>query len=270
MSITNVNVESVSSCRAGSAPETPKNRVKFMCSHGGKFLPRPADGRIKYVGGETRLICVPRDITFPELMMKLTTMFNGDRIILKYQFIPEDLDVLVTVKSDEDMRHMIEECDQFSSPRLRAFLFSSNPNKIQSMDHNSFERSYINSINGIIIHPSPTYNTYNTFKPLPVYTTHTTVTISTTCSSSRAPPETTVTCSITNPEVTVYHGKLSELPRHHSSPSLCDLSNHQNPVNHHHHPHQPPKPPLNRHPHTASTSENLGRMRSGSSSLGHL
>nr|KAJ0198064.1 hypothetical protein LSAT_V11C700371710 [Lactuca sativa] len=66
MSITNVNVESVSSCRAGSAPETPKNRVKFMCSHGGKFLPRPADGRIKYVGGETRLICVPRDITFPE------------------------------------------------------------------------------------------------------------------------------------------------------------------------------------------------------------
>lgn len=36
-----------------------------MCSHGGKFLPRPADGRIKYVGGETRLICVPRDITFP-------------------------------------------------------------------------------------------------------------------------------------------------------------------------------------------------------------
>nr|KAJ0196607.1 hypothetical protein LSAT_V11C700371700 [Lactuca sativa] len=203
-------------------------------------------------------------------MKKLTTMFNGDRMIFKYQFIPEDLDVLITVKSDEDIRHMIEECDKFSSPRLRAFLFSSNPNKIQSMDHNSFERSYINSINGIIIHPSPTYNTYNTFKPLPVYTTHTTVTISTTCSSSRAPPETTVTCSTTHPEVTVYHGKLSELPRNHSSPSLCDLSNHQNPVNHHHHPRQPPKPPLNRHPHMASTSENLGRMRSGSSSLGHL
>lgn len=48
----------------GSAPGSPKNRVKFLCSHGGKILPRPADAHLKYVGGETRVISVPRDITF--------------------------------------------------------------------------------------------------------------------------------------------------------------------------------------------------------------
>lgn len=41
-----------------------EKRVKFLCSHGGKILPRPSDGQLKYVGGETRLIAVPTNITF--------------------------------------------------------------------------------------------------------------------------------------------------------------------------------------------------------------
>ncbi|KAL4556162.1 hypothetical protein LXL04_038805 [Taraxacum kok-saghyz] len=245
------DVESVSSSVpssiAGSAPATPRNRVKFMCSRGGKILPRPADGRLKYVGGETRVVCVPRDITFHELMKKLTSMFSGE-MILKYMLIPEDIDVLVTVKSDEDVHHMIEECDRhdlLSSRRLRAFLFSSKPIVIENMvDHNPLR--YINSVNGIIIHPSPTYTT---FKPPPIYTSYTTFTISSACSSPRTPPETTTTatCSTTNPEVTLNHG----------SSSFC---NQQNPVNHqqlhHFHHHQPPKPPLDPHLHKASGSEN--------------
>ncbi|KAK4402006.1 UNVERIFIED_CONTAM: hypothetical protein Sradi_4740400 [Sesamum radiatum] len=47
-----------------SAPGSPRSRLKFLCSHGGKILPRPADGQLKYVGGETRVISVPRDIPF--------------------------------------------------------------------------------------------------------------------------------------------------------------------------------------------------------------
>lgn len=43
---------------------SPKNRVKFLCSHGGRILPRPPDGQLKYVGGETRVIAIPRDISF--------------------------------------------------------------------------------------------------------------------------------------------------------------------------------------------------------------
>ncbi|KAF7843589.1 PB1 domain containing protein [Senna tora] len=46
-----------------SGDSSPKNKVKFLCSHGGKILPRPTDGQLKYVGGETRVISVPRDIT---------------------------------------------------------------------------------------------------------------------------------------------------------------------------------------------------------------
>ena len=38
--------------------------MKFMCSFGGKILPRPSDGLLKYVGGETRVIAVSPDITF--------------------------------------------------------------------------------------------------------------------------------------------------------------------------------------------------------------
>ena len=40
------------------------SRVKFMCSHGGRIVPRPPDGQLKYVGGETRVIAIPRDISF--------------------------------------------------------------------------------------------------------------------------------------------------------------------------------------------------------------
>lgn len=43
---------------------SPMNKIKFLCSHGGNIIPRPGDGVLKYVGGETRVIGVPRDITF--------------------------------------------------------------------------------------------------------------------------------------------------------------------------------------------------------------
>ncbi|KAK9167748.1 hypothetical protein Scep_002939 [Stephania cephalantha] len=48
-----------------------KNKVKFLCSHSGKILPRPPDGQLKYVGGETRVMAVPRTIDFSGLMEKL-------------------------------------------------------------------------------------------------------------------------------------------------------------------------------------------------------
>ncbi|KAI3770410.1 hypothetical protein L6452_01542 [Arctium lappa] len=309
MPITSPDVDSVSSSCSlpSSAPGTPRNRVKFLCSHGGKILPRPADGHLKYVGGETRVICVPRDITIHELMKKLTSMFDGE-MILKYQLMPEDLDILVTVKSDEDLRHMIEECDRhelLGAPRLRAFLFSANPivmeNQMAPMDHySSLEQRYINSVNGIVVHPSPMYNT---FRPLPINTSYTTFSLSSACSSPGTPPETatTATSSSMNPDFTTSHGKLGSLSRNHSSPSLCNLycnspnnhqvitspnwnqSHQQNPANHHHHqnhlqqqpqPHhyhpQPihsPKPPLDRHTHKSSGPEHVARTRS--TGVGH-
>lgn len=45
-------------------PSSPTNKVKFLCSHGGKILPRPIDNQLKYVGGETRVVSVSPDISF--------------------------------------------------------------------------------------------------------------------------------------------------------------------------------------------------------------
>ncbi|KAK1275356.1 hypothetical protein QJS04_geneDACA009977 [Acorus gramineus] len=51
--------------------ESEAAQLKFLCSHGGKILPRPSDGQLKYVGGETRVLAVPRSISYEELMKKI-------------------------------------------------------------------------------------------------------------------------------------------------------------------------------------------------------
>ncbi|MCD9561366.1 hypothetical protein HAX54_020427, partial [Datura stramonium] len=83
--------------------------------HGGKILPQPADGHLKYVGGETRVISVPRNIKLSELMKKLTPQIEGD-MVLKYQLVHEDLDALISVKTDEDLRHMDPEASCLPLP----------------------------------------------------------------------------------------------------------------------------------------------------------
>lgn len=60
-------------------------------------------------------------------------MFNNTDIVIKYQIYPEDLDTLVSVRSDEDLRYMLEEYNRHdsiprspsSSPRFRIFVFPS-------------------------------------------------------------------------------------------------------------------------------------------------
>ncbi|KAL0357213.1 UNVERIFIED_CONTAM: hypothetical protein Scaly_1407000 [Sesamum calycinum] len=120
-----------------SAPGSPRSRLKFLCSHGGKILPAPLTANSK-------------------LMTKLTYLIDGE-MILKYQVLSEDLDALISVKSDEDLCHMFEEIDRYESagsPRMRAFLFPVNPivmeNQIGSAEPHAVEQRYIDSINGII------------------------------------------------------------------------------------------------------------------------
>ena len=38
--------------------------IKFLCSYGGKILPRYPDGKLRYLGGETRVVAVDRSIPF--------------------------------------------------------------------------------------------------------------------------------------------------------------------------------------------------------------
>ncbi|XP_039045068.1 uncharacterized protein LOC120184758 [Hibiscus syriacus] len=142
-------------CEEGLA-SSPRSRVKFLCSYGGKILPRPSDCKLKYFGGETRMVAVPGDIKFSELMKKVNSMVEGD-MVLKFPIIPDELDALVTVKSDEDVKHMVDEYRRLESegtPKLRAFLFPSNPivveNQMNPVDHYAIEQRYIEAINGIV------------------------------------------------------------------------------------------------------------------------
>ncbi|GMI73337.1 hypothetical protein like AT2G35050 [Hibiscus trionum] len=101
-------------------------KVKFLCSFGGKILPRPRDRKLRYVGGETRMIRLSRDISFQGLVQKMLSIYNQAHTI-KYQLPGEDLDALVSVSCDEDLQNMMEECNVLEDGGLqkpRIFLFS--------------------------------------------------------------------------------------------------------------------------------------------------
>ncbi|XP_038996059.1 uncharacterized protein LOC120120488 isoform X2 [Hibiscus syriacus] len=130
-------------------------KVKFLCSFGGKILPRPRDGKLRYVGGETRMIRLSRDISFQELVQKMSVIYNQTHTI-KYQLPGEDLDALVSVSCDEDLQNMMEECNVLEDGGLqkpRIFLFSrsdleDSPYGLGSVEGDS-EMQYVVAVNGM-------------------------------------------------------------------------------------------------------------------------
>eukprot|EP01018_Ginkgo_biloba_P031560 Gb_39555 [translate_table: standard] len=142
---------------SGPSDDSSSGKVKFMCSFGGKILPRPSDGKLRYVGGETRIITVNKDIAYGELMQKMMDIY-GQALILKYQLPDEDLDALVSVSSDEDLEHMIEEYDRLESSegssRLRVFLFTAVDQDLGHFDamadRRHSEQCYVDAVNGIL------------------------------------------------------------------------------------------------------------------------
>ncbi|GAB4848095.1 hypothetical protein Ancab_002759 [Ancistrocladus abbreviatus] len=143
------------------------SRVKFYCSYGGKILPRPHDGILKYVGGETRVVAVSRKITFSELIEKVSNLFEG-YLVLKYQIASEDLDALVSVKCEEDLRHMFEEYDRIESEgnsKLRTFLFPIKPTIIETAQNpfsvvvpQSLEQRFVDALNGVVRTTRPPFS----------------------------------------------------------------------------------------------------------------
>ncbi|XP_054822960.1 uncharacterized protein LOC129321268 [Prosopis cineraria] len=105
--------------------QPPKSTLKFLCSYGGKILPRYPDGKLRYIGGHTRVLSVDRSIPFSELLVKLGELCGSATVILRCQFPTEDLDALVSISSDEDLANLIEEYDLVAPPsslKIRAFL----------------------------------------------------------------------------------------------------------------------------------------------------
>ncbi|CAN8312298.1 unnamed protein product [Cochlearia groenlandica] len=102
-------------------------KVKILCSFRGKILPRPGDSKLRYVGGETHIISIRKDISWQELRQKVLEIYYRTHVV-KYQLPGEDLDALVSVSCDEDLQNMIEEYNDMEnrggSQKLRMFLFS--------------------------------------------------------------------------------------------------------------------------------------------------
>ncbi|KAK8320714.1 hypothetical protein V6Z11_A12G054300 [Gossypium hirsutum] len=138
-----------------NASLSSSTKVKFLCSFGGKILPRPRDRKLRYVGGETRMIRLSRDISFQELVQKMLAIYDQAHTI-KYQLPGEDLDALVSVSCDEDLQNMMEECnvlEEGGPQKPRIFLFSSSDLEdaqygLGSVETDS-EMQYVVAVNGM-------------------------------------------------------------------------------------------------------------------------
>ncbi|KAJ8560785.1 hypothetical protein K7X08_022645 [Anisodus acutangulus] len=133
-------------------------KVKFLCSFGGRIIPRPSDGALRYVGGQTRIISVRRDVSFAELVRKMVDTYGQD-VAIKYQLPDEDLDALVSVSCPEDLENMMDEYEKLverasdGSAKLRVFLFSASELKssgvVQLVDMQDSGQRYVEAVNGI-------------------------------------------------------------------------------------------------------------------------
>lgn len=137
----------------------PNYKVKFMCSYGGKIHPRPHDNQLAYMGGETKILSVDRNIKFASLFGKLITLCDSESISFKYQLPGEDLDALISVTNDDDLEHMMHEYERLyrNSPkpaRLRIFVFptlnqslSSSTRSFGSDDVKSEKERFVDALN---------------------------------------------------------------------------------------------------------------------------
>ncbi|KAL1216464.1 Protein PAL OF QUIRKY [Cardamine amara subsp. amara] len=162
---------------------TNPTTVKFLCSYGGRITPRYSDGKLRYQGGDTRVLSVSRSISFTELAKKLSEICGVTVSTLRCQLPTDDLDALVTVTSDEDLANLMEEYDLASTAQVKIHVFlsplksttnssstasSSSSSKSSSRSPPSsptretcqtcVERSMRN--NGCYVHRSPSHNQF--------------------------------------------------------------------------------------------------------------
>ncbi|CAA2995005.1 serine threonine- kinase pakA-like [Olea europaea subsp. europaea] len=144
--------QSHTSSRASGSSSTI---VKILCSFGGKILPRPKDGKLRYVGGESRIVRISRDISWEELVQKTWIIYNQPHTI-KYQLPDEDLDALVSVSCEEDLHNMMEEfyvLEDGGFQKLRIFLISNDDLNdsqlgLENVESDS-ELQYVVAVNGM-------------------------------------------------------------------------------------------------------------------------
>lgn len=151
--------QSLKSSGQGTSDCSQTGKIKFLCSFGGRILPRPSDGKLRYVGGDTRIISIRKNISWEELVKKTLAICNQPHTF-KYQLPGEDLDALISVSSDEDLQNMIEEYYGLEklggSQRLRIFLVplteseNSCPVDAATVQPSDPDYQYVVAVNGIV------------------------------------------------------------------------------------------------------------------------
>ncbi|KAF2324174.1 hypothetical protein GH714_009212 [Hevea brasiliensis] len=133
--------------------ELPSNyKIKLICSYGGKIQPRHHDNQLAYMGGDTKILSVERNVKFSVIMNRLTSLCGDADICFKYQLPGEDLDALISVTNDEDLEHMMLEYDRLyrasaKPARLRLFLFHLNPSSFGSDEVKSERLWFVDALN---------------------------------------------------------------------------------------------------------------------------
>ncbi|CAN0880137.1 hypothetical protein LINGRAHAP2_LOCUS13486 [Linum grandiflorum] len=146
---------------SSSSLNSAVNKVKFMCSYGGKIHPRPHDNQLAYIGGETKILSVDRNIKFSSLISKLSALSSDADVSFKYQLPGEDLDALISVTNDDDLEHMIHEYDRQSRAsakpaRMRLFLFPANPSPPASFGSDGGKSDgFVDAFNSVPVQPNP-------------------------------------------------------------------------------------------------------------------
>ncbi|EOA24822.1 hypothetical protein CARUB_v10018110mg [Capsella rubella] len=131
--------------------KTNNTSLKFLCSYGGRILPRSLDGNLRYFGGFTRVLSVHHSISFTELMVKLEE-FCGYAVELKCQLPNGDLETLISIRTDEDLANIVEEYDRLHGGKIRAIL---SPPKQISSPRSSGDLSPKSPLFSVVASPSP-------------------------------------------------------------------------------------------------------------------
>ncbi|KAM3278285.1 hypothetical protein ACQJBY_045874 [Aegilops geniculata] len=140
--------------------DVKSTKVKLICNFGGTFLPRPSDGELRYIGGDRHLMKISRDISWQELVSKTTRLIRRAHTI-KYHLPGEQLSMLISITSDDDLRHMIDECIVLEENRemINMYLFSRKDDErhvrfvVQGSSDAEKEAQFIALVNGIITTP---------------------------------------------------------------------------------------------------------------------
>ncbi|KAK3146429.1 hypothetical protein QOZ80_3BG0266020 [Eleusine coracana subsp. coracana] len=97
--------------------------IKLTCSHGGRLVHCGPGGATLYLGGETRVLAVPRSASFSDLVARISGMAGGAEVRAVRHRLADDEGIVVSVTCDEELAHMIDEYDRLRATRpFRVFV----------------------------------------------------------------------------------------------------------------------------------------------------